>query len=253
MAIYVTGDTHGYQNRFFDTNNKIAPAMEGLTGEDILIVAGDFGYLFTGDHKEMEFLDKLETLPFIITFIDGNHENFPLIYDFPVVIWNGGRTHQIRRNIYHLMRGEIFELQGNTIFVMGGAASVDKHMRQEGLSWWPQELPTDSEYENATRNLSQRGDQVHYIITHTAPTYIIQAMGYNQSIFAQDAQLCGFFEWIAKDSPAKNYRLWLFGHWHMDANQLFELHRKNLESQRFRPVNFDMIKLKAEDESDADL
>jgi predicted phosphodiesterase len=243
MAIYVTGDTHGYQDRFFDEDRNVVPAVKKLTGADVLIVAGDFGYLFTGGPKELEFLDKLETLPFTLAFVDGNHENFPLIYSFPETAWCGGRVHQIRQNIFHLMRGEIFDIQGKTIFVMGGAASVDKYMRQEGLSWWYQELPTEAEYQNASRNLAERGEQVQYIITHTAPTYIIQAMGYKPSIFAQDGQLCGFLEWVAKDSPAKNYHQWLFGHWHTDMESLSDVHRKNLESQRFRSLNFDMAEL----------
>jgi hypothetical protein len=68
-------------------------------------------------------------------------------------------------------------------------------------------------------------------------------LGFKPSIFAQDGQLCGFLEWVAKDSPAKNYRQWLFGHWHTDMDSLSDVHRKNLESQRFRALNFDMVEL----------
>lgn len=243
MAIYVTGDTHGYQERFFDENGQVVPAVAQLTGEDVLLVAGDFGYLFTGGPKEVEFLDRLETLPFTIAFVDGNHENFPLIFRFPEAEWQGGRVHQIRKNIFHLMRGEIFNIQGKSIFVMGGAASVDKYIRQEGLSWWYQEIPTEAEYANASRNLQEKGSTVQYIVTHTAPTYIIQAMGMQPGYRIPDAELCGFLEWVAKDSPAKDYRQWLFGHWHLDRDQLTQGQRNNLDSQRFRPVNFDMVKL----------
>jgi hypothetical protein len=50
-------------------------------------------------------------------------------------------------------------------------------------------------------------------------------------------------EWVAKDSPAKNYHQWLFGHWHTDMESLSDVHRKNLESQRFCSLNFDMAEL----------
>ena len=245
--IYITGDTHGYDDRFFTYSGKVVPALQALTHADILIVAGDFGYLFFRNNDTVRFLDQLETLPFYIAFVDGNHENFPMIYEFPVEKWCGGSVHRIRKNIVHLMRGEIFDIQGHTFFVFGGASSIDRKMRRPGLSWWPEEIPNKEEEENAIHNLAARGAEVEYVITHTAPTYIIQAMGYNTSPEANDARLCGFLEWVAKDSNAKGYKQWFFGHWHLDMDKLLEPHQKNLASQRFRPLMFDMVKIPPKD------
>ena len=33
---------------------------------------------------------------------------------------------------------------------MGGAYSIDKLVRIEGVSWWPDELPSNEEYNEAT-------------------------------------------------------------------------------------------------------
>ena len=246
--IYITGDTHGFPNRFFTNSGEVVPEMQALTNKDVLLVAGDFGYLFSDkkedpeEHrKEVTVLDHMEELPFDIAFVDGNHENFPWIYEHPVEEWCGGKVHRIRKNIVHLMRGEIFDIQGHTFFVFGGAASIDRARRIPGRHWWPEELPNNREYNNAIVNLEARGGDVEYIVTHTAPTYIIQAMGYNTAPEANDTELCGFLEWVARDSNAKAYKKWFFGHWHLDMDKLLVPHRKNLASQRFRPLMFDMV------------
>ena len=119
--IYVTGDTHGEQNRFIASREE-----KRWTAEDVLIVCGDFGFLFFNDRSENLFLDDLERRPYTVCFLDGNHENFPAIFSYPEEEWCGGRVHRIRRNIIHLMRGQVYEIQGRTIFTMGGAYSMER-------------------------------------------------------------------------------------------------------------------------------
>lgn len=103
-------------------------------------------------------------------FIDGNHENFDKLNSSPVKIWSGGKVHKIRSNVIHLMRGEVYCIEGNTIFVMGGGYSIDKYRRTEGVFWWSQEMPSEEEYHNGIMNLEKVGNHVEYIITHTAPS-----------------------------------------------------------------------------------
>ena len=40
--------------------------------------------------------------------------------------WHGGKVHRIRPHVLHLMRGQIFELEGFRFFTMGGAKSRRK-------------------------------------------------------------------------------------------------------------------------------
>lgn len=73
--------------------------------------------------------------------MDGNHENFDLINEYPVEEWCGGKVHIIRCDkegkpkIIHLMRGQVFEIEGKKIFTVGGAYSIDKYMRTPHRSW----------------------------------------------------------------------------------------------------------------------
>lgn len=56
--VSITGDTHGYQDRFFLPTGELVPEFRKLTSADILIVAGDFGYVWRSDDK-LKLLDRL--------------------------------------------------------------------------------------------------------------------------------------------------------------------------------------------------
>ena len=206
--IYITGDTHGEQARF---SPAAMPGEASMRPGDTLIVCGDFGYIFEGSERESAFLDTLAEKPYTICFCDGNHENFPAIYAYPREVWHGGSVHRIRRNIFHLTRGQVFEIERKRIFTMGGAYSIDRYMRKEGLSFWRAELPTNDEYREAVQNLREAGNSVNYIVTHTAPREIIRRMGKYPD--AHDAELTGFLEWIMYEVK---FEKWFFGHWHTD-------------------------------------
>ena len=44
---------------------------------------------------------------------------------YPITEWNGGKVHKIADNIIHLMRGQVFDIDGIRFFTMGGASSHD--------------------------------------------------------------------------------------------------------------------------------
>ena len=133
--------------------------------------------------------------------------------DGPVEKWNGGKIHRIRKNVIHLMRGQVYEIDGKKLFSMGGAYSRDKYMRYENLSWWKEELPNDAEYKEAISNLKEAGNKVDYIVSHTAPREIIRRMGKYPD--AHDMELTGFLEWIMHEVEFEH---WYFGHWHTDRD-----------------------------------
>ena len=161
--IYITGDTHGEYDNFL---NRIY--QHQISKDDTVIVCGDFGFVWDTPYHRY-FLAKLTAEPFTIAFVDGNHEDFDLLYSYPVVEWNEGTAHRVADNIYHLMRGQRFMIENKSFFTMGGAYSVDKAMRVEGKSWWKQELPNNEEYKIAERTLTACGYKVDYVLTHTVP------------------------------------------------------------------------------------
>lgn len=139
----------------------------------------------------------------------SNHENHQLLNKFPKEKKFGGFVHKISDSIYHLCRGQVFEIDGKKIFVMGGAKSQDKAFRREYVSWWPEEMPSYMEYEEALYNLEQNNWTVDYIFTHCAPTSIQQAINYT---YKPDV-LTIFLDQIAAEV---RFKKWFFGHYHKD-------------------------------------
>ncbi len=212
--LYFTGDIHGDINRFCRLGEE---RQYTLGAEDYLVVCGDFGFLFypqgtMGYLQQQNELDELATLPYTILWVDGNHENFDLLETYPRETWHGGRIHRIRKNVFHLMRGEVYDIDGVKLFSMGGAYSIDKYMRTEGLSWWARELPSNDEYRTATQSLHEVKHSVDVIVSHTAPREVIMRMGYRFDV--HDAELTGFLEWVMHEVK---YKRWYFGHWHADT------------------------------------
>ena len=202
--IYVTGDTHGNFRRF---QSEYFPEQAKMTKDDMVIIAGDFGGVWFGDSRDNEALDWLESLPFTVAFVDGNHENFDALIAYPTEEWHGGKIQRIRHHVLHLMRGQVYELEGYRFFMMGGAKSHDTAHRINHISWWQQELPSDEEYCEALQNLDRCGWQVDYIITHCAPTSI----AHMESRHNEADRLTDFLQDVQERT---DFRYWLFGHYH---------------------------------------
>ena len=146
--IYVTGDTHGEFKRF---KNKIFHA----NAEDTVIICGDFGGLWDNSPTEKYWLKWLCEKPYQILFCDGNHEHYDMINFCPVENLFGGKVHKISDNIYHLMRGEVFEIEGRKFFVMGGARS---HDTEDGML-----NPLDKDFNIQEKMLIRRGKKMYRV------------------------------------------------------------------------------------------
>lgn len=223
--VFVTGDTH----RTLDSKKlSLEKFVEGrnLTKDDYVIVCGDFG--FTWDNSPYEICERehLCTLPYTILFIDGNHENFDLLKTFPEIEMFGGTVRQIASSVFHLKRGQVLNIDGNSIFVMGGATSHDRHARKEGTEWWPEEIPSKEEFEQGLDALDACGWKVDYVITHCTPRSI-QIM--IDKYFIND-DLTKYLERVKEDLIFKK---WYFGHYHMDKDM----------TDKFRLIYDDIIRL----------
>ncbi len=160
FVVYITGDTHG------DRTRLSRRALRRLKRGDTLIVCGDFGFLWDGSDSEAAFLATLAKRPYTIAFLDGRHENFQLLAGYPVVDWNGGTAQRINERVYHLLRGEIYTIDGERYFTFGGGVSDDRDLRRPGVSWWPEETPSAAEQQYALDNLAACDNRVDYILTH---------------------------------------------------------------------------------------
>lgn len=211
--IFITGDTHGDID-FHKLNTENFP-IEGLTRDDYVIVCGDMGIVW-GSNSDRYMQKWWESKPWTTLFVDGNHENFHKLYEYPVEEWHGGKIHRIMPHVYHLMRGQIFDIDGHSFFAMGGAASHDKWARKLNVSWWEEELPSEQEMEEARRNLTTVDYKVDYIITHSLPSSRLPFVVWNGD---QDSATI-FLEEVFNQVK---YRHWYCGHYHKDIDIPFRI------------------------------
>ena len=215
--IYITGDTHGELRAILSERQK--PDGTGWTHEDKEIICGDFGFVMRADRLENGCyadewkLNELEGCPQEILFVSGNHENFDRLYAYPDEERYGGLVKRIRKNIFLLKRGEIYTIEGKTFFTFGGAYSIDRSLRVERVSWWPQELPSPQEYRHAIDRLEKYHKCVDYILTHNAPDRVV--MQIIPQADRHDAELTGFLDWVMTEVT---FQQWFFGHWHIDKS-----------------------------------
>ena len=206
--LYVTGDTHGSLDY-----NKLHTMREKFTGEDLLLIAGDFGAVWHKNTLEKD-LQIYRRLKCKVLFADGNHENFDLLESLPQEEFCGGKVHRAAENVYHLMRGQVFTLQGRTVFVMGGAESTDKVRRREGQSWWKQESVTWADVDEGLKNLAAHANAVDYVLTHTMPSSLLMRPPFYRKVGVApntSEYLLNIF------AEQVRFTHWYFGHWHMDA------------------------------------
>lgn len=238
--IYITGDTHADFSRF---NTKNFPEQKKMTKDDIVIVLGDFGGIWYDCSKERYWLDWLGDKPFTLVFVDGNHENFDRLYnEFPIIDFHGGKAHKIRDNIYHLMRGYIFDFEGKKFFAMGGASSHDiddgilnpsdfanknefrntynqwvnqgRMFRVNHSSWWKEELPNVKEMLFGIKNLKENNYKVDYVLTHCPPKEVCYWCG----CYDTD-RIILYFEELLK--TGLSFQEWWSGHLHRDEYNIY--------------------------------
>lgn len=205
--IYITGDTHGDLSRFRSR------AFRALGAEDVLIVLGDFGFLWDGGAAEQENRKWLAERPYRIFFLDGCHENYSMLGQYPVQDLYGGRMRQIGKNMYHVCRGSILHVQERTLLCMGGGESEDPADRQELVNWWPEEMPTEADLTYCARELNAHERAVDYVLSYDAPETFLRLEPLAQRQRPVN-MLHLFLDGVRRNSQ---YRHWYIGRYHLDC------------------------------------
>ncbi len=208
--IFITGDIHGNID-IHKLSNSNFKMFDNITRDDYLIICGDFGLVWDDSKEDIYWRKWLDRKPWTTLWIDGNHENYDLLEKYDVEDWHGGKIQKITDNIFHLMRGYVFEIDGKKIFAFGGAESHDKEYRKLGRTMWLDELPNEAELQRGRMSLESVGWNVDIVITHSLSTHIqnhiFRDFSYNNNI------LTDFFDEIESEL---DYNMWFSGHYHID-------------------------------------
>lgn len=147
------GDVHGKFREFralFDSNPELRQA-------DAVVQLGDFG-LFP------DYQETFDPPPVPVYWLDGNHEYFPDIRDIV-------EPTEIRENLIYVPRGSVLELGGLCVGFLGGGESIDRHHRQEGVDWFPEETIRYADMMRFSANA-----RVDVLATHTPPLHVMRAL-----------------------------------------------------------------------------
>lgn len=246
--IYLTGDCHGAYERFSKRQRLRQPFV--MTENDFVIICGDMGLVWADDREFVYNKKWLSALPFTILWVQGNHENYDMIAQYPIEMWHGGKTrHIVKDKIILLERGQIFEIEGKRFFTFGGASthdiqggildrslpSYEKDRRRanrnglsyrvKGVSWWAQELPSVEEMQEGRDNLEKINYCVDFVITHCLSgkmqdklQRVLSSHGMNKladKISARQKDILNdYFDALEE---RLQYRQWFCGHYHVNC------------------------------------
>ena len=214
---FVTGDIHG-ELGIYRLSSVSWPIGKTLDKNDVLIILGDFGFPWTGDPGENRLLDWLNSKKWTTVFIDGNHENFDLLYQFPQEHRFGGIVGVLKDSIFHLrQRGHIYKINDKSFWCFGGAYSIDKYSRAERVSWWPEEEATTTEMNYGIDSLDNVNWNVDCVLTHDCPLCITKEM-INEYGAGGDPIKSVTNRYLDTISEKISAKCWYFGHHHIDYN-----------------------------------
>ena len=173
--VLVLGDVHADIKFIFDAI-KMAVAI----GAQAIHVVGDFGY-WTHTEAGRRFLVALDAFAsaegVLVTFTDGNHENFDNLYEIPV---DDDGWRRVMPMVWHAPRGHMWRWSNTNFLSMGGAHSINgpggvwAQTISYGNDWWPQESITEEEVEHAMEVMADWAEanpygEVDVMFSHDAP------------------------------------------------------------------------------------
>lgn len=166
MRIMLLGDTHGNSSW---TKRMIERASH--LNCDTILQLGDFGFW---EHTERgkDFLKQVSkhsgkhNIDFY--WVDGNHENFDLLFSGQYKAAKHAPFWKIRDNLFYIPRGTVWDWDGYKFAGLGGAVSIDRDDRIPGASWWNQETIKDRDLMELEANVQGLG-RIDFMLMHDAP------------------------------------------------------------------------------------
>ena len=207
--IYITGDTH----REFSRLNYIKNIKEN----DMLIVLGDTGINYCLDNEDISYKEYLKKFKIKIFCVRGNHEERPENIDsYKEVNMFDGKVY-IEKNYPNLIfakDGEIYNIDGKSFLVIGGAYSIDKNYRLlYGYKWFKDEQLTDIEMKNILEKI--KGKHFNIVLTHTCPYKYEPTETFLNDIDQTKVDKT-MEHFLDKVEESISYNKWYCGHYHIE-------------------------------------
>ena len=212
--IFLTGDTHGQFERVLDfcSRREVEP-------ENTFVILGDAGLNYYGDRRDRKKKEQLSKVPITFFCLHGNHEMRPSeALGYEVSEYHGGQVlvQPEFPNILFAVDGEVYDFNGNSCLVIGGAYSVDKYYRlARGWNWFPDEQPSEEIKAKVERVLAERNWKIDIVLSHTGPLKYEPTEAFlpmvDQSTVDKSTE-----KWLGEIEEKLDYERWYFGHYHIE-------------------------------------
>ena len=206
--IYITGDTH----RDFSRLKSLS-----FNKNDMLIVLGDAGINYLLNEEDRKVKEVLNSLGIKLFCIRGNHEERPEnIGSYKEVEKFDGKVFMEDEypNLIFAKDGEIYNIDGTKVLVIGGAYSVDKEMRiKYGYGWFEDEQLSWDEMDKILKKV--KGKSFDVVMSHTCP-YKYEPREVFISGLDEEKVDRSMEHFLDKVEESVQYDKWYCGHFHTE-------------------------------------
>lgn len=226
----IRGDTHG--SFLWMSNDTL---QQYIPEETAIIILGDAGFDFYLNHTDEKKKKEVNARGYTIYWLRGNHEERPQNVNGYQIIFDENVHGQVYcdprfPNLRAFLDYGLYDINGYTCLVIGGAYSVDKNWRLQRAclieetndpkksGWFSNEQLTDEEMRNCERIIQQftaTGKTVDFVMTHTCP-YDYQPKDMFLSFIDQSTVDNSMELWMNRIKDMFSWHIWLFGHYHAD-------------------------------------
>ena len=206
--IYITGDTH----RDFKRLNNLVD-----NEDDMLIVLGDAGINYSLNDDDKKLKGYLSSFNIKLFCIRGNHEERPENIDtYKETTMFGGKVfiEDEYPNLVFAKDGEVYNIDGKSVLVIGGAYSIDKEYRlMYGYKWFKDEQLTPKEMDDILTKV--KGKHFDIVLTHTTP-YKYEPREVFMTGLDQTKVDKSMEHFLDKIEESIDYDKWYCGHYHTE-------------------------------------
>lgn len=215
--IFLTGDMHG-EIINPDKSDRFKKYLKEFDKNSIIIVLGDFGFKPSKIDIDCKLNYITKDLGIKILFVDGNHEFFNEINKLPEIDMFEGKVGVFGNNIFHLKRGEVYNINNQKFMSIGGATSIDS--RTLGHDWFLEENLSNKDKDKIIFNLKNNHPDI--ILSHTCPSFINKRfMNFGKKYYNDST--ANFMDSIMNwHIDYKKLKEWHFAHFHEDKDFIFE-------------------------------
>lgn len=207
--VYITGEVRDYYEHF---RPSVFSEQIHLGEADFVIVCGGLGYETKPEIRDHQ-IELYQRKPYTTLYISGKDYDPERLSRYEVIEFCGGKARRIHQKLIHLMRGELYNIDGKTFFTMGGDCTVNSSQ-------------TDmSEYKKAMSTLENAGLIVDYVLSYRPPETVrllLQILGLAGH---EKNSLTCFLEDVKERIQ---YQKWYCGCYHLDSKvfgEFFSIHK----------------------------